>query len=68
MLLGRAARAQTCFFWGYNTVHKSRGGRLGEAIKEADWAVVPSESGSGHEGREKDSAKSIKELTWRRHI
>ena len=45
-------------------MHKSRGGRLGEAIKEADWAVVPSESGSGHEGREKDSAKSIKELTW----
>ena len=45
-------------------MHKSRGGRLGEAIKEADWAVVPSESGSGHEGVQKDSATFIKELTW----
>ena len=31
---------------------------MGEAIIEADWAVVPSESGSGHEG----SAKGFRDV------
>ena len=57
VLLKRKAKEEVCFaLGGYNRVHKSRGGRFGEAIKGADWAEWAgaggtSESRSGHKER-----------------